>query len=105
MRTITIEPKVLDQSRSSVTTIDLRIDKKEFEILKNELNEFNPELLQKDFIIAISKTDLLDQELMDAIEKELPENIPHIFISSAISKNLMELKDLLWQTLNKPVNA
>jgi len=79
--------------------------KKEFEILKNELNEFNPELLQKDFIIAISKTDLLDQELMDAIEKELPENIPHIFISSAISKNLMELKDLLWQTLNKPVNA
>ena len=79
--------------------------KKEFEILKNELNEFNPELLQKDFIIAISKTDLLDQELMDAIEKELPENIPHIFISSAISKNLIELKDLLWQTLNKPVNA
>jgi GTP-binding protein len=79
--------------------------KKEFEILKNELNEFNPELLQKDFIIAISKTDLLDQELMDAIEKELPEKIPHIFISSAISKNLMELKDLLWQTLNKSVNA
>jgi GTP-binding protein len=79
--------------------------KKEFEILKNELNEFNPELLQKDFIIAISKTDLLDQELMDAIEKELPENIPHIFISSAISKNLIELKDLLWATLNKPVNA
>ena len=79
--------------------------KKEFEILKNELNEFNPELLQKDFIIAISKTDLLDQELMDAIEKELPDNIPHIFISSAIAKNLIELKDLLWQTLNKPVNA
>ena len=79
--------------------------KKEFEILKNELNEFNPELLQKDFIIAISKSDLLDQELMDAIEKELPENIPHIFISSAISKNLMELKDLLWKTLNKPVDA
>jgi GTP-binding protein len=79
--------------------------KKEFEILKNELNEFNPELLQKDFIIAISKSDLLDQELTDAIEKELPENIPHIFISSAISKNLMELKDLLWKTLNKPVDA
>jgi GTP-binding protein len=79
--------------------------KKEFEILKNELNEFNPELLQKDFIIAVSKSDLLDQELMDAIEKELPENIPHIFISSAISKNLMELKDLLWKTLNKPVDA
>ena len=77
--------------------------KKEFEILKNELNEFNPELLQKEFIIAISKSDLLDQELTDAIEKELPENIPHIFISSAINKNLVELKDMLWNALNKPI--
>ena len=77
--------------------------KKEFEILKNELNEFNPELLQKEFIIAISKSDLLDQELQDAIEKELPENIPHIFISSAINKNLVELKDMLWNALNKPI--
>ena len=76
--------------------------KKEFEILKNELNEFNPELLQKEFIIGISKSDLLDQELQDAIEKELPENIPHIFISSAINKNLVELKDMLWKALNKP---
>ncbi|MEK0423436.1 MAG: GTPase ObgE [Bacteroidota bacterium] len=77
--------------------------KKEFEILKNELNEFNPELLQKEFIIAISKSDLLDQELQDAIEKELPKNIPHIFISSAINKNLVELKDMLWAALNKPI--
>jgi GTP-binding protein len=77
--------------------------KKEFEILKNELYEFNPELLQKEFIIAISKSDLLDQELTDAIEKELPENIPHIFISSAINKNLVELKDMLWSALNKPI--
>ena len=76
--------------------------KKEFEILKNELNEFNPELLQKEFIIAISKSDLLDEELTEAIEKELPENIPHIFISSAINKNLVELKDMLWKALNKP---
>jgi len=77
--------------------------KKEFEILKNELNEFNPELLQKEFIIAISKSDLLDEELTEAIEKELPENIPHIFISSAINKNLIELKDMLWSALNKPI--
>jgi GTP-binding protein len=76
--------------------------KKEFEILKNELNEFNPELLQKEFIIAISKSDLLDEELTEAIEEELPENIPHIFISSAINKNLVELKDMLWKALNKP---
>ncbi|MEI6189395.1 MAG: GTPase ObgE [Chitinophagia bacterium] len=77
--------------------------KKEFEILKNELSEFNPELLQKEFIIAISKSDLLDQELTDAIVKELPKNIPHIFISSATQKNLVELKDLLWKALNKPI--
>ena len=77
--------------------------KKEFEILKNELAEFNPELLQKEFIIAISKSDLLDQELTDAIVKELPKNIPHIFISSASQKNLVELKDLLWKALNKPI--
>ncbi|MCX6331145.1 MAG: GTPase ObgE [Bacteroidetes bacterium] len=76
---------------------------KEFEILKNELSEFNPELLQKEFIIAISKSDLLDQELTDAIVKELPKNIPHIFISSATQKNLVELKDLLWKALNKPI--
>ena len=77
--------------------------KKEFEILKNELAEFNPELLQKEFIIAISKSDLLDQELTDAIVKELPKNIPHIFISSATQKILVELKDLLWKALNKPI--
>ena len=77
--------------------------KKEFEILKNEFAEFNPELLQKEFIIAISKSDLLDQELTDAIVKELPKNIPHIFISSATQKNLVELKDLLWKALNKPI--
>ncbi len=77
--------------------------KKEFEILKNELSEFNPELLQKEFIIAISKSDLLDQELTDAIVKELPKNIQHIFISSATQKNLVELKDLLWKALNKPI--
>jgi GTP-binding protein len=77
--------------------------KKEFEILKNELAEFNPELLQKEYIIAISKSDLLDQELTDAIVKELPKDIPHIFISSATQKNLVELKDLLWKALNKPI--
>ena len=77
--------------------------KKEFEILKNELAEFNPELLQKEFIISISKSDLLDDELTEAIKKELPTNIPHIFISSATQKNLVELKDLLWAALNKPI--
>jgi GTP-binding protein len=75
--------------------------RKEFEILKNELASYNPEMLQKDFVIAISKSDMLDQELKDAISKELPSTIPHLFISSVTNQGLMPLKDLLWESLNK----
>ena len=75
--------------------------KKEFEILRRELEQYNPELLDKKFLIAISKSDLLDDELKHAIEKELPENIPNIFISSVTTQGLSELKDLLWKTLNE----
>jgi GTP-binding protein len=71
----------------------------EFKILQNELKEYNPELLDKKFLIAISKSDMLDEELKEAIEKELPENIPHIFISSLTNKGLVELKDMLWNEL------
>lgn len=74
--------------------------KKEYEILHNELEQYNPEMLQKDFVIAISKSDMLDEELKAAIEKELPKNIPHIFISSVTGYHLQELKDLLWNTLS-----
>jgi GTP-binding protein len=77
--------------------------KKEYDILVNELEQYNPELLHKQFIIAISKSDMLDDELKQAIEKELPENVPHVFISSITNKGLTELKDLLWSTLNQPV--
>ena len=80
---------------------DCNDHKKEFEILVNELEKFNPELLHKQFIIAISKCEMLDDELRKAIEKELPVNIPHIFISSLTQKGLVELKDLLWKTLNQ----
>lgn len=73
---------------------------KEFNILKNELEAYNPEMMQKEFIIAISKSDLLDEELKTSLEKELPKNIPHIFISSYTQVGLQELKDLLWQKLN-----
>ena len=72
----------------------------EFEILKNELKEYNPELLDKKFVIAISKSDMLDDELKQAIKKELPQDIPHIFISSIANQGLVQLKDLLWNTLN-----
>lgn len=73
---------------------------KEFNILVKELEEYNPELLNKQFVIAISKTDMLDDELKAAIEKELPADIPHVFISSLTNKGLIELKDLLWKLLN-----
>lgn len=82
---------------------DSKDHKKELDILYNELSEYNPELLQKDFIIAISKSDMLDEELKEAIKKELPRNIPHVFISSLTGKGLTELKDLLWKTLNKAI--
>ncbi|MEO9144073.1 MAG: GTPase ObgE [Ginsengibacter sp.] len=72
----------------------------EFKILYNELKEYNPELLDKKFVLAISKSDMLDDELKEAIEKELPKDIPHLFISSITNKGLAELKDLLWKTLN-----
>lgn len=73
----------------------------EFAILKNELKEYNPELMDKKFIIAISKSDLLDEELTAAVEKELPAGIPHIFISSITGKGITQLKDLLWKALNE----
>jgi len=81
---------------------DSKDHKKEFEVLLNELEQYNPELLHKQFLIAISKSDMLDAELTDAIKKELPKNIPHIFISSVTNKNIQDLKDLLWRVLNNP---
>lgn len=79
---------------------DSKDHRNEFEILKEELEKYNPDMLQKDFVIAISKSDMLDDELKQAISKELPKNIPHLFISSVTGDQLIELKDLLWTTLN-----
>jgi len=73
---------------------------KEYEILLNELKKHNPELLDKDRLLAISKSDMLDDELKEEIEKELPKDIPHIFISSVAQTGLTELKDKLWKMLN-----
>jgi len=76
--------------------------RREFDILVNELEQYNSDLMHKQFIIAISKSDLLDQELMDAISSELPKEYPHLFISAVAQKGLTELKDLLWKELNTP---
>ncbi len=73
---------------------------KEYDILLNELRKHNPELLDKDRLLAISKSDMLDDELKEEIEKELPKNIPFVFISSVAQSGLTELKDKLWELLN-----
>ena len=73
----------------------------EYKILLNELKKYNPELIDKERILAISKSDLLDEELKKELKKELPENIPTLFISSIASSGLTELKDLIWKKLNQ----
>lgn len=73
--------------------------KKEYDILINELKKYNPELLDKSRILAITKADLLDEELMEEMRKEIPKEIPSIFISSLTQYNLVELKDQLWKAL------
>ncbi|MDH6356227.1 GTPase ObgE [Parabacteroides sp. PF5-9] len=75
--------------------------RKEYEILHNELVKYNPDLLDKRRVLAITKSDMLDEELIEALSQELPENIPYVFISSIANIGLMELKDLLWKELNK----
>jgi GTP-binding protein len=82
---------------------DSKDHREEFEILVNELKEYNPELLDKKFIIAISKSDMLDEELRQAISEELPDGIEHIFISSITNNGLTELKDMLWDALTEKV--
>ncbi|MCM5527770.1 MAG: GTPase ObgE [Chitinophagaceae bacterium] len=79
--------------------------RKEFNILKKELEEYNPEMLHKKFIIAISKSDMLDDELKEAISRELPKDIPHLFISSVTQLGLQQLKDVLWEALNEKTMA
>ena len=82
-------------------TDDIR---KEYEILLNEVKTFNPELLDKQRVLAITKTDLLDEELQQMLSEDLPDDLPHVFISAVANKGLMELKDILWLALNSESN-
>jgi GTP-binding protein len=76
--------------------------KKEYAILLSELSQHNPELLDKRRLLAITKSDLLDDELMQEIEADLPEEVNCIFISSIAQLNLTSLKDQLWNLINQP---
>ncbi len=74
--------------------------KKEYEILLNELKQYNPELLDKTRLLAVSKSDMLDDELKTAIKKELPSDIQSTFISSVTNQGIVELKDMIWRNLH-----
>jgi GTP-binding protein len=74
--------------------------KKEYQILLGELEKYNPELLDKKRLLAISKSDLLDEELMQEMQAEIPEGIPAVFISSVTQTNLDRLKDMIWQAIH-----
>ena len=78
--------------------------KKEYEILLNELRKFNPEMLDKHRVLAVTKCDLLDEELIDMLRETLPDDLPVVFISSVTGFGLTDLKDVLWAELNAESN-
>ena len=74
--------------------------RKQYKILLNELEKYNPELLDKKRVLAVTKADMLDEEMMQQMKNDIPEDLPSIFISSVSQFNLEKLKDLLWQAIN-----
>ena len=78
--------------------------KKEYSILCNELQQFNPDLVDKPRVLAITKCDMLDDELMDEMRNEVPEGVECVFISSVANMGLVELKDALWRAINDENN-
>jgi GTPase len=74
----------------------------EYETLLNELRQYNPSLLDKQRLLAITKTDLLDEEGWDELESKLPAQVPAVYISAVTQQGINELKDLIWKTLNEP---
>ncbi len=78
--------------------------KREYEILLEELAKFNPGMLDKHRILAVTKCDLLDEELMEMLREELPDDLPVVFISAVTGLGLDKLKDALWAELNSESN-
>ena len=76
----------------------------EYAILLNELEQFNPQLIDKHRVLAISKSDMLDEELIEEIAKTLPDDIPQVFISSVTGQGIQELKDVLWRAITDDSN-
>ncbi len=89
--------------RNSLLLFMIPVDSKnihaEYDILSNELEQYNPELLDKKRVLAITKCDMLDEELLKEVEKDLP-NVPYVFISSITGSGITKLKDVLWKELN-----
>lgn len=78
--------------------------KHDYEVLLNELRQFNPDLDDKLRVLAITKSDMLDDELRDELSRELPDDIPALFISSVTGQGIPELKDMLWRMINSDDN-
>jgi GTP-binding protein len=77
---------------------------KEYDILLNELKKFNPGMLDKRRILAVTKSDLLDEELIEMLREELPQDLPVVFISAVTGQGIQQLKDILWEELNSESN-
>lgn len=95
--------------RNSVLLFMVPVDSKDirndYEVLLNELREYSPELLDKDRLLAITKCDMLDEEMMEQMRTELPEDVDHVFISSVSGLGLGKLKDKLWSMLHVAPSA
>jgi len=76
--------------------------RKEYEVLLEELRQFNPELLDKPRMLAVTKSDLIDKELEEMLSAEIPRELPSLFISAVAQEGLTELKDRVWELLNRP---
>jgi ferrous iron transport protein B len=78
--------------------------KREYEVLLNELQQFNPEMLDKHRVLAVTKSDLLDEELIEMLRETLPTDLPVVFISAVTGQGIDDLKDILWKELNAESN-
>lgn len=89
--------------RNSILLFTIAADQKDiaegYDMLLNELREYNPELMVKDRVLAITKSDMLDEQLKEEIEATLPAGIHHVFISSFTQEGINDLKKILWETL------